>query len=173
MEIASMTKKIYTLQVDEKDLSATQKKSTSAKIALKNQSEVEGFGIVEINNASSVKKIKNKNERGFEKNVINTTKKSVAQKLKYVGDYSNFNFRSGENMKDVSSAKKITKKEEVVSENKSAIVINIAEKENLFEDRKSNEAKAVSDRFDEEVAKIVCVARMGSLFDCEKRMIQI
>ena len=96
------------------------------------------FGVEEINNTSAVKRLKNKTEKGFEKNVVSSTQKSVKQKVNEVEDYFDFSFRKGDNMA-------VTKKE----------TIKIAK-------------EVVADT---EAYHVMNLARMGSLFGCDKRAI--
>ena len=96
------------------------------------------FGVEEINNASAAKRMKNKTEKGFEKNVVNSVKKSVKQKVNEVEDYFDFDFKKGDAMA-------VTKKE----------TIEIAK-----------EVVADTDAY-----LIMNLARMGSLFGCDKRAI--
>ena len=53
-----MAKKIYTLEIDEKNLGTSAKAKAVAEKNSAVQTEVESFGIVEINNAGASKKIK-------------------------------------------------------------------------------------------------------------------
>lgn len=147
-----MVKKLVTIDVQDKELKKTTKttkatKAASAKKAtVAEKKEVENFGIVEINNASAAKKIKSKTEKGFEKNVSTVAKKSVKAQTSKVDDYFDFSFRIDEKKVDAS-----------VETEKSA----------------NTHAEAVSEvvKFDNEANQIIRVARIGSLFDCDKRMI--
>lgn len=147
-----MVKKLVTIDVQDKELKKTTKSVKSAKsVSAKKTSavqkkEVENFGIVEINNASSAKKVKNKVEKGFEKNVSSAVKKTVKAQTSKVDDYFDFSFRVSE---PVVESAKVEDKIEV------------------------SQAEVVSEvvKFDSEAAQIIRVARIGSLFDCDKRMI--
>ena len=145
-----MVKKLVTIDVQDKELKKTTKTTKSRAVSAKKataieKKEVETFGIVEINNASAVKKVKSKTEKGFEKNVCATEKKSVKAQTSKVDDYFDFSFRVSET---------------AVVEEKPALKIE-------------NNAQVVSDvvKFDNEANQIIRVARIGSLFDCDKRMI--
>ena len=147
-----MVKKIVTIDVEDKEIKKT-KKSVSAKKAVSDEKkEVENFGIVEINNASSVKKVKNKTEKGFEKNVSETVKKAVKSKTSKVDDYFDFDFRAN-------------------SSEVKAVEVKIEETPVLKMEEEHVEAISEVVKFDSEADKIIMVARLGSLFDCDKRMI--
>lgn len=162
-----MAKKVVTIDIEKKDLEASSKPS-EAKVAksakVEEKKEVENFGIVEINNASATKKLKNKTEKGFEKNVSGSAKKSVKSQTSKVDDYFDFSFRTQEKTKTLES-KKTEAKVETKTE---APVVSLK----LTEEVKKSQAENVSNsvKFDSEATQIVRVARMGSLFDCEKRM---
>ena len=138
-----MAKKLVTIDVEDKDLKKTKKSTVSKKAKTAEMKEVENFGIVEINNASSAKKVKNTAEKGFEKNVSETVKRSVKAKTSKVDDYFDFDFR----------ANVAEKKEE-------APVLKMSE-----------EVVAESVSIDNEASRIIMVARLGSLFGCDKKMI--
>ena len=141
-----MVKKLVTIDVEDKELKKTAKSVSAKKTKAAEKNEVENFGIVEINNASAVKKVKNKTEKGFEKNVNSTTKRTVKAKTSKVDDYFDFSFRTSvsESAKEETPVLKMEEETNVVSE-----VV----------------------KFDNEADRIIMVARLGSLFDCEKRMI--
>lgn len=167
-----MAKKVVTIDIEKKDLEASSKPS-EAKVAksakVEEKKEVENFGIVEINNASATKKIKNKTEKGFEKNVSGSEKKSVKSHTSKVEDYFDFSFRTQEKAKAIDSKKAETKVENAKVEAKAETpVVSLK----LTDDVKKSQAENVSNsvKFDSEATQIVRVARMGSLFDCDKRM---
>ncbi len=145
-----MVKKLYTIDVEDKKLKTTTKTAAAKKTSSVEKKEVENFGIVEINNASAKKKVKNTAEKGFEKNVSTSQKRTVKSKTSKVDDYFDFSFRKEE-------TKVQTKKEETP-------VLKMNE-------TKKAEVVAESIKFDSEADQIVRVARLGSLFDCDKRMI--
>lgn len=146
-----MVKKLVTIDVEDKELKKSAKSVAAKKTKAVEKKEVENFGIVEINNASSAKKVRNKTEKGFEKNVSETVKKTVKAQTSKVDDYFDFSFRTTRNVEKV--------------EETSALKIN--------EKVETAHAEVVSEvvKFDNEANQIIRVARIGSLFDCDKRMI--
>ena len=142
-----MVKKLVTIDVDDKDLKKTKKSTVSKKAKTVEKKEVENFGIVEINNASSAKKVKNTTEKGFEKNVSETVKRTVKAKTSQVDDYFDFDFRANvSEKKEESSGLKMSEEVKV-------------------------EAVEETVNFDNEANRIIMVARLGSLFGCDKKMI--
>lgn len=152
-----MAKKLVTIDVEDKNLktSAGSVKAKNTKVAEKK--EIENFGIVEINNASSTKKVKANTEKGFEKNVSGEAKKSVKTKTSQVDDYFDFSFKT-------KAAKVEEKKEEKVQE---VAVLKVSEEVKTAQC--NNVASSVC--FDNEANNVIRVARIGSLFDCDIRMI--
>lgn len=142
-----MVKKLITIDVEDKELKKTTKAVAAKKAKAVEKKEVENFGIVEINNASAVKKVKNKTEKGFEKNVNTTVKKTVKAKTSKVDDYFDFSFR-------------VNTTETPANEVKETPVLKL-------EEETVSEVVA----FDNEANRIIMVARLGSLFDCDARMI--
>ena len=179
-----MAKKVYTIDVASKNLKVSAKPSESKSVKTQEKKEVENFGIVEINNASATKKIKNNVEKGFEKNLSGTAKKSVKAETAKVEDYFDFSFRTNQSAKKVSE----TKEEKVETKTKSAVKKSESKVEKTsvqkvddtqvavsvknIDDIKSSQSENVSKsvKFDNDANQIVRVARIGSLFDCEKRM---
>lgn len=152
-----MAKKLVTIDVEDKNLktSAGSVKAKNTKVAEKK--EIENFGIVEINNASSTKKVKANTEKGFEKIVSGEVKKSVKAKTSQVDDYFDFSFKT-------KAAKVEEKKEEKVQE---VAVLKVSEEVKTAQC--NNVASSVC--FDNEANNVIRVARIGSLFDCDIRMI--
>lgn len=142
-----MVKKLVTIDVEDKDLKKTKKSTVSKKAKTVEKKEVENFGIVEINNASSAKKVKNTTEKGFEKNVSETVKRTVKAKTSQVDDYFDFDFRAN-----------VSEKKEESS------VLKMSEEVKV-------EAVEETVNFDNEANRIIMVARLGSLFGCDKKMI--
>jgi hypothetical protein len=142
-----MVKKLVTIDVEDKDLKKTKKSTVSKKAKTVEKKEVENFGIVEINNASSAKKVKNTTEKGFEKNVSETVKRTVKAKTSQVDDYFDFDFRAN-----------VSEKKEESS------VLKMSEEVKV-------EAVEEAVNFDNEANRIIMVARLGSLFGCDKKMI--
>lgn len=155
-----MAKKLVTIDVEDKNLkaSAGSVKAKTAKAAEKK--EIENFGIVEINNASSAKKVKANTEKGFEKIVSGESKKSVKAKTSQVDDYFDFSFKT----KAAKTAKVEEKKEEKVQE---TAVLKVSEEVKTAQC--DNVASSVC--FDNEANNVIRVARIGSLFGCDVRMI--
>lgn len=153
-----MAKKLVTINID-KNLSVSTK-SVEAQIQTQEKKEIENFGIVEINNASATKKIKANTERGFEKNISGETKKSVKTKTSQVEDYFDFSFRTNRQSKSTESAQKTAKKS---SSSTKLAESGVKKPENV----KEVQQQIV---FDSDANQIVRVARIGSLFDCDIRM---
>lgn len=153
-----MAKKLVTINID-KNLSVSTK-SVEAQIQKQEKKEIENFGIVEINNASATKKIKANTERGFEKNISGETKKSVKTKTSQVEDYFDFSFRTNRQSKSTESAQKTAKKS---SSSTKLAESGVKKPENV----KEVQQQIV---FDSDANQIVRVARIGSLFDCDIRM---
>ena len=143
-----MVKKLVTIDVEDKELKKSAKSVTAKKTKAVEKKEVENFGIVEINNASSAKKVRGKTEKGFEKNVSESVKKTVKAQTSKVEDYFDFSFRTAEKIEETAALK-------------------------INEEIEASHTEAVSEvvKFDNEANQIIRVARIGSLFDCDKRMI--
>lgn len=152
-----MAKKLVTIDVEDKDLKASTGSVKSKKTKVVKKKEIENFGIVEINNASAAKKVKSNIEKGFEKNVSGEAKKSVKAKTSKVDDYFDFSFKT-------KTVKVEEKKEEKVQE---AAVLKVSEEVKTAQ----SENVASSVNFDSEANNVIRVARIGSLFDCDIRMI--
>lgn len=133
-----MANKVYTINIEDENLTAENKTTKSKTIKTK---QVDVFGVEEINNTGAVKKMKNKTEKGFEKNIVETKKRCVKQKVNEVEDYFDFCFKKGEVMVE-------TKKE----------TIEIAK-------------ETVAECVDTDAYVVMNLARMGSLFGCDKRVI--
>ena len=159
--------------------------------------EVENFGIVEINNAGASKKLKNNQDAGYEKNVTTACKKLVKSQVSHVEDYFDFCFRPDEKQvvrveeekavkktvaeKKVAACKRTVAKKETgkkVSAKKSqtttkskAVAKSVDFEQKVQEERIISFAEACErQEFDEQANKIVWVARMGALFDCDATM---
>lgn len=184
-----MAKKVFTIQVDDKKLNdsvKSKKIKTTKTIAEK---EVESFGIVEINNASAKSKVKNTKDAGYEKNVTDCQKKTVKSQLSHVDDYFDFSFRPVAEEKKEAKTKKVTTKKAVTSKVKAetkatkkvatkkakTVETTVFKAESLEQnlERQSNIVAEACERisFDDEAERIICVARLGALFDCDKRML--
>ena len=88
-----MAKKVYEIEVNNENLTNTAKsKSSEVKKSVAEQT-VETFGVVEINNASSAKKVSKKTDAGYEKNVTTAKKRQIKAQISEVEDYTDFCFR--------------------------------------------------------------------------------
>lgn len=97
-------------------------------------SELSEFGVEKINNTSATKRVKNKTEKGFEKNIVSSTQKSVKQKVNEVENYFDFDFKKGGNMA-VTKKETIKIAKEVVVEcadTDAYVVMNLARMGSLF-----------------------------------------
>ena len=142
-----MAKKVYTIDVKDENVAETKAKRTRT-VKSKTEKEVESLGVAEINNASATKRVRNKADKGFEKNVVGTTKRAVKQKVNEVEDYFDFSFKRTESASvDVCEAKAKTEKINLVKE------------------------VCMQECGDADAYVIVNLARMGSLFGCDKRAI--
>lgn len=158
-----MAGKFFTVQVNDEKLVSSQSSKQSKVVVKDSQKEVEVFGIVEINNNSAKAKVKNKKDIGFEKNVVSCQKKSIKSNLEKVDDYFDFTFKidSSKNATKKSASKIDAQVAVVESENVSKVV-----KSDFSEDRHITVEAKACDRFiyDEEVKKVISVAREGALF---------
>lgn len=183
-----------------KEKNAVAEKSKTVKIDMsKSQKEVESFGIVEINNAGASKKIKNNKDAGYEKNLNNSAKKTVKSEVSYVDDYFDFCFRPTEKHEVVvevqevektkvcavkktakTTAKSASKTTKVATKTakttkisaKSKVVANKVDFETKVQEENNLSYAEACDRqeLDDQANKIVWVARMGALFDCDATM---
>lgn len=185
-----MAKKLVTIDVQDKKLKSSAKVATSKKVKEETK-EIENFGVLEINNASSAKKVKNNAERGFEKTVSGETKKAVKTQISQVDDYFDFSFRKNEETKSAktaakttktaasavktktTTAKKVTKKAEVKAEKETKAEEKVAEVKKPETIAQNEQIKSAYEAvcFDSDANQIIRVARIGSLFDCDIRMI--
>lgn len=185
-----MVKKLVTIDIQDKNLKSSAKSVASKKAKVEETKEIENFGIVEINNSSSAKKVKNNAERGFEKNVSGEAKKTVKSQISQVEDYFDFSFRktdveenaklvektvktatkSTKTEKKTATTKKVVAKKQSVAKEKEIPAIKIEEivTQNLKEEQKENVSDSVN--FDNEANQVIRIARIGSLFDCDIRM---
>lgn len=179
-----MAKKVYTIKVDDENLKSTlESKSIKTKKSVA-EKEVESFGIVEINNASSKCKVKNSKEAGFEKNVTNQAKKQIKSQVSQVEDYFDFSFRPVSVVKTEEKAEALQKKVAIKKDTKttaakatkktsakskkvedSTSVLKIDE-DKVEEVRNTMIVAAVCDRIvmDDDAREVMSVARLGSLF---------
>ncbi len=140
-----MAKKVYTVQLDNKNLNTTASKAAKVEVS-KSQKEVEKFGVVEINNKSAKCKVKNTKDMGYEKNVMATEKKAVKSTVSKVDDYFDFSFRP---TAKVQTETRVAK--EASASNNGAEIIS--------------EAKVCSAYvLTEEAKRVISIARAGSLF---------
>ena len=158
-----MVKKVYTIEVDDENLRNTAKSKSveTKKSAL--EKEIEGFGIEQINNASAKGKLKNVKDAGFEKNVTGCSKKSIKSKIHEVEDYFDFSFRP--EIKKVETAKvSKTKTASKTTSSKAKKTTVYKVEEIVSEERETALTEAQERKSDEAADKIVCTARLGSLF---------
>ena len=180
-----MAKKLVTIDVNDDNLKVSAKpvKAKEAKIVESN--EMEKLGFVEINNSSS-KKVAKAAAKGFEKNLSEGTKKAIKSQTSLVEDYFDFSFRVNEKSiieKEESVDTKVVAKKttktvkktatKVAEESKIEAKVDVCEIK-IDEDLKQTQTVNVTNYivFDNEVSQILNVARIGSLFDCDKRAIQ-
>lgn len=88
-----MAKKLYEIEVDNENLTKTAKSKASSVAKSVAEVEAESFGILEINNASSTKKVSKKADAGYEKNVTVAKKRQIKSQISEVEDYTDFCFR--------------------------------------------------------------------------------
>jgi hypothetical protein len=154
-----MARKVYTVELNDEKLIAS-KGSKAAKVsALESQIEVEAFGIVEINNNSSKKKIKNKKDAGFEKNVLESQKKAVKSNLAQIDDYFDFSFRPTAKVEEKVVEEKVVEKK-VAAKKTACKTTKTTDKKEIIDEAKACQTYTMSD----EARKVVSVARAGSLF---------
>lgn len=157
-----MAKKFVTIDVEDKDLTASTE-PVKAEVKKQETKEIETFGIVEINNASAVKKIKSNKDKGFEKNVSGEAKRTIKSKTSQVEDYFDFSFRTNEKAKvEVLKEEPKTKIEKVTE---------VKAMPKTEEIKKQEKILAESVNFDSEANQVIRIARIGSLFDCDIRSI--
>lgn len=182
-----MVKKLVTIDVNDKELTVSAKAVDKKTAKIAESTEMEKLGFVEINKTASVSKAKNV-AKGFEKNLGEATKRNIKAQTSQVEDYFDFSFRKNEKINDVKE-EVVEKKETKTTTRKTATKTTTAKKsekvtkkveknaevvvkidENLKLEQTTNVANTVN--FDNEVKQIIRVARIGSLFDCDKRAIQ-
>ena len=87
-----MSRKVFTLEIkDEVQAKSEPAKKVSTKTE-KKSADFE-FGVSEINNSSAKKRVTQKTELGYEKNVCSASKKPVKAKVEEVDDYFDFCFK--------------------------------------------------------------------------------
>ena len=177
-----MAKKLVTIDVNDKELTVSAKPVKAREVKKTEATEMEKLGFVEINSAKTAKTSKAIVVKGYEKNISEGTKRGVKAQTSLVEDYFDFSFRKNEKAKEEITEKKAvktttkkatTKTSKATTTKKStkkdtASVIKIDE--NLKLEQNSNVENTVN--FDSEAYNIIRVARIGSLFDCDKRIIE-
>lgn len=88
-----MAKKLVEIEVNDEKLTKTAQSRQSAVKKSVAEAEVESFGVVEINNTSSKKKVQKQADAGYEKNVTTGSRRPVKTKISEVEDYTDFCFR--------------------------------------------------------------------------------
>lgn len=162
-------KKFYTIEVDNENLKNTAKSKSVKTTLTASEKEVESFGIVEINNASSKGKVRSTKEVGFEKHMTNCEKKTVKSQVSQVVDYFDFSFRPETEIKVAQKAavKKVAKKTATAKTTKTAAAKTKKDVSTVLkmEPETSFDLNAeVCERIDVDAQKIADVARLGSLF---------
>lgn len=216
-----MAKKVYTLKVDEKNLETSVKaKAVSEKKTIA-KSEVENYGIAQINNAGASKKIKNNTDKGFEKVVSGKAKKAVKSEVSKVDDYFDFSFKKQTEVVDETEdtlellklineilgnfeedsaaivpetievakkesktkavkaakkactkkapAKKAAAKKDVKASSKTSTILKVDSEH--IEEIRNCQVQAEVCAYDDDAIYNIDIARIGSLFDCEKTML--
>ena len=182
-----MAKKLVTIDVNDDNLKVSAKPVKAKETKVVESTEMEKLGIVEINNASSSKKCA-KAAKGFEKNVCEGTKRAVKSQTSEVEDYFDFSFKRNQKALDAkddvvekkvaakktvsktTTAKKTATKTAATAKKSKASACEVKIDEQLKQAQTENVTNSVV--FDSEVCQIIRVARIGSLFDCDKRAIQ-
>lgn len=159
-----MGKRLLTLNVEDKNLiKSTASKNVESKKSL-SEKETEKFGIVEINNKQAKSKLKNTKDLGFELNTTSQKQRNVKASVSKVDDYFDFEFKK--------PSKKVAQKSnnvEVLNEKSDSETTVI--RADVDQNRCLNVTAEVSERvIDASAEKIISIARMGALFDCEIRM---
>lgn len=156
-----MVKKVYTIEVDDENLRNTAKSKCVETKKSAPEKEIEGFGIEQINNASAKGRVKNVKEAGFEKNVTGCAKKTIKTQIHAVDDYFDFSFRP--ETKEVE--KKVAKAKVAKTSTTKTKKTTVYKVEEIVSDERVVAAAAAQERpCDEAADKIVCTARLGSLF---------
>ena len=156
-----MVKKVYTIEVDDENLRNTAKSKCVETKKSAPEKEIEGFGIEQINNASAKGRVKNVKEAGFEKNVTGCAKKTIKTQIHAVDDYFDFSFRP--ETKEVE--KKVAKAKVAKTSTTKTKKTTVYKVEEIVSDERVVSAAAAQERTCDEAAdKIVCTARLGSLF---------
>lgn len=167
-----MARKVYTVEFDDVNLASTAGSKASKVASSESQKVVETYGIVEINNNSSKKKIKSTKEAGFEKNVMGTERKAVKSNIAQIDDYFDFSFRPCAKVEEVSKSVEVaaeSQKDKKVAAKKATTkkVAKTASCKTKTESKTEiiNDARACETyTMNDEARKIISVARAGSLF---------
>ena len=185
-----MVKKLVTIDVNDKELTVSKNPAKAKEVKISETTEMEKLGFVEINNTQAAKKSKSSVVKGFEKNVCEGSKRGVKAQTSLVEDYFDFSFRKNEKAKETAeevvekkvvktATKKTTAKTtKAVAEKKTTAKKSVKKEEmtaiNINDSLKLNQNVIVENtvNFDNEVNNIIRVARIGSLFDCDKRIIE-
>lgn len=183
-----MAKKLVTIDVNDENLKVSAKPVKAKEAKVVESTEMEKLGFVEINNAGVSKKTAKVAAKGFEKNLTESAKKAVKTQTSVVEDYFDFSFKRNEKAlaeKEEVVAKKTVEKKTVskakttkttaaksakTAKETKVDACEVKIDENLKQAQTENVSKSVA--FDNEVCQIIRVARIGSLFDCDKRAIQ-
>lgn len=87
-----MSRKVFTLEIKD-EVQAKSEPAKKASIKVEKKADSFEFGVSEINNSSAKKRVTQKTELGYEKNVCSASKKPVKAKVEEVDDYFDFCFK--------------------------------------------------------------------------------
>ena len=174
-----MVKKLVTIDVNDKELKVSAKPIEAKIVKEAEKTEMEKFGFVEINNGACAKKTEaSKTVKGFEKNVSEGVKRTIKAQTSVVEDYFDFSFKVNQKKEEAVEAKKTVKKSTATKTTKAKttkVESRVADSKTLKVDEKLKQEQnehldAV--KFDSDANYVIRVARIGSLFDCDKWVIQ-
>lgn len=178
-----MVKKLVTIDVNDKQLKVSAKPVEAKSVKEVEKTEMEKLGFVEINSSVAAKKsASSKSEKGFEKNVSEGVKRTIKAQTSVVEDYFDFAFKVNSKSEEKVEAKKTVKKASATAKTakansktttaKTAKTVK-TEKIKIDENLKKEQNEHIeSVKFDSDAYQIIRVARIGSLFDCDKWAIQ-
>ena len=178
-----MVKKLVTIDINDKELKVSAKPVEAKNVKEVEKTEMEKLGFVEINSSVGAKKTKKTSSKGFEKNVSETVKRTVKAQTSMVEDYFDFSFRANQNQEDKKeekveskkTAKKATAtaktvKAKTTTTKSTKAKVEVVKVEAELNQEQNEQIQSV--KFDNDAYQIIRVARIGSLFDCDKWAIQ-
>ena len=155
-----MQNKIVMLNIDEKEVLKTKSVGKSKSVTSQNNSAI-------INLAKSLKS----SEAGSQKMTHRSSKAHVKSTLKKVENYAEFEFRTNQKSEKSEIIKEQIENVEpiVIKENTVGETVFASLKEDDL--RQSNLLAEAGDRFvlDDDAMRIMNIARVGALFDCDKQ----